>query len=87
MMGGEQSLLDSFDGTGYPQEITYWEISMGVILGAVAAILGMGLLYTFLRLNLDPRAAAVVVAVVTLVWVFWPSTKANERTPEEREKP
>jgi hypothetical protein len=51
---------------------------MGVILGIIAAFLGMGLIHTFLRMNLDPRAAAVVVAVITLAWVFWPSKKKEQ---------
>jgi hypothetical protein len=35
----------------------------------------MMVLFTFLRLNLDERAAAAVVAVVVLTWACWPSKK------------
>ena len=44
----------------------------------MAAFLGMGGLYTFLRMNLDPSAAAAITAVVVLTWACWPTKKKEE---------
>jgi hypothetical protein len=79
MMNGERFLLDSFDGTGYSQENPSPGAPVGYVLGAVAAFVGMTVLYTFLRMNLDQRAAAAITAVIVLAWVLWPSRRKEQQ--------